>query len=70
MEHILVISSNLRSVGYDHDSLTLEIKFRSGGLYQYYNVPVAVYDGLMSAGSHGKYHHQNIKRKYRYRRLR
>ncbi len=69
MEHIPVISSNLRSVGYDPDSLTLEIKFRSGGLYQYYNVPVGVYEGLMSAGSHGGYHHQNIKWNYSYRRI-
>jgi hypothetical protein len=69
MEHIPVISSNLRSVGYDPDSLTLEIKFRSGRLYQYYNVPVVIYEGLMSAGSHGEYHHQNIKWNYSYRRI-
>lgn len=69
MDHIGVRSSDLRSVGYDLNSSTLEIKFRSGGLYQYYNVPMSVYDGLMSASSHGKYFHRNIKGKYRYRRI-
>ncbi len=64
-----VTSRNLHSVGYDPNSLTLEIRFNSGGLYQYYNVPVSVYEGLMSAGSHGGYHHRNIKWNYSYRRI-
>jgi hypothetical protein len=66
MDHIAVSSSNLRSVGYESNSSTLEIKFRSGGLYQYYNVPLSVYIGLMDASSHGKYFHRNIKGKYGY----
>ena len=33
MERIPVESSNLASVGYDSDSLTLEIEFNSGGIY-------------------------------------
>lgn len=61
MERIPVESSNLASVGYDSDSLTLEIEFNSGGIYQYFTVPQDVYHGLMSAGSKGSYFHQNIK---------
>ncbi len=74
MEHISVSSSNIASVGYDaaYDAATctLQIKFHSGGLYEYYNVPYAVYQGLMNAPSHGKYFHQHIKDVYPYKKLR
>ena len=66
MERTFVASSNLRSVGYDPQSQTLEIEFNSGGLYQYSNVPEDVYRGLMNASSHGRYFHQYIKNSYRY----
>lgn len=60
-----VSSSDLRSVGYDKLTNILEIKFNSGGVYQYYDVPSAVYQGLMNASSHGKYFHARIKDIYR-----
>jgi len=64
-----VSSSNLKSVGYDRVTQTLEIEFQSGAVYEYYNVPVGVYAGLMQASSHGQYFHQNIRNRYRYRRV-
>lgn len=33
-----VSSSNIRSIGYDSKSNTLEIEFHSGGVYQYFGV--------------------------------
>ena len=63
-----VTSRNLRSVGYDQASRTLEIEFNSGAIYQYDGVPDAVHGGLMRASSHGSYFHQNIKDRYPYRR--
>lgn len=68
MEHISVKSTDLRSVGYDPNSKTLEIQFHNG-LYTYSNVPESVYTSLMSAASHGKYFHQNIKGNYSYRKI-
>jgi hypothetical protein len=65
-----VTSSNLRSVGYDASTKILEIEFNSGGVYEYYNVPLAVYQGLMNAPSHGKYFHRHIKDSYRYSKVR
>lgn len=62
-----VSSSNLSSVGYENG--TLYIAFNSGGVYSYSNVPVSVYEGLMSASSHGKYFHAHIKNNYPYRRI-
>ena len=64
-----VTSSDIRAIGYDKHSLTLEIEFNRGGLYEYANVPEAVYRGLMSASSHGKYFHQYIRDKYETRKL-
>lgn len=57
-----VKSSNLRSVGYDPESKTLEIEFNNSSIYQYHNVPDSVYKELMNAESHGKYLDVNIKK--------
>ena len=55
MERICVSSSNIMSIGYDPDNMVLEVEFKTGAVYRYYDVPQSVYDGLMSADSHGKY---------------
>ncbi len=62
-------SSNLRSVGYDPETETLEIEFTSGAVYAYYGVPAEVYEGLMDAPSHGRYFQENIRNQYRYRKI-
>jgi len=62
-----VVSSDIASVGYEAGSLC--IQFRSGGKYMYYGVPASVYQGLMSADSHGKYFHAHVKPFYAYTRL-
>lgn len=64
-----VASSNLRDVGYDAASRTLEVGFKDGGVYQYYGVPPHIYRGLMSAGSKGGYLADHVKGIYRYRRV-
>lgn len=70
MKRTNVSSSNLDSVGYDEDSQTLEIAFLNGGVYQYYEVPNEVYEGLMNASSHGKYFDKNIKKAgYSYKKI-
>ena len=64
-----VASSNIASVGYDAKKKILEIEFNYGGVYQYFDVPTEVYEGLMNAGSHGSYYHHNIKEKYNFVKL-
>jgi hypothetical protein len=64
-----VSSSNIRSIGYDATSKTLEIEFNSVGIYQYFGVPKYIYDELMAASSHGTYFHQNIKDCYQCTRI-
>lgn len=70
MQRQSVSSSNISSIGYDENSNTLEIEFHNGGVYQYFNVPKNVFEGLMSASSHGQYFDQNIKKAgYSYRQV-
>ena len=64
-----VTSSNIASIGYDTSSQTLEIEFLNGSVYQYFDVPQHVYNGLMSADSHGQFLAQNIKGVYRYSKV-
>ena len=70
MDRQRVSSSNLESVGYDANDEILEIKFHSGGVYQYLNVPLEKYESLMSASSKGSYFSRAIKDRYRYRKIR
>jgi len=65
MDRVPVSSSNLVSVGYCPESLTLEVEFNSG-TYQYYDVPSDVFDELMASSSLGSYLHHNIKSSYSY----
>jgi hypothetical protein len=62
-----VSSSNLRSVGWE-DSV-LEIEFLDGSIYQYFDVPEAVYVGLIQAESAGRYFWANVRGAYRYARV-
>lgn len=65
-----VASSNIRSIGYETKSETLEVEFTSGSIYQYFDVPENEYERLMNAASKGRYFNQNIKDCYRYKQVR
>jgi hypothetical protein len=69
MNRTPVASSNIASIGYDPRNLTLEVEFTDGSIYQYFDVPEAVYQEFMRAGSKGKFLHANIKGSYRYVKL-
>ncbi|MBO6690010.1 MAG: KTSC domain-containing protein [Henriciella sp.] len=64
MERTPVQSSNLLEIGYDPDTETLEVMFKNGGVYQYYNLPQHMYDQLMEAQSHGVFFNNEIKGHY------
>jgi hypothetical protein len=70
MQRTQVSSSNLMSIGYDVDSKILEIEFLSRDIYQYFDIPKNIFQGLMNAASHGTYLDANIKKAgYRYRKI-
>ena len=66
MRRTPVSSSTLRSVGYSPRSATLEVEFTSGDVYRYFDVPIEVFDSLMSAGSLGRYFNARIRDRYRF----
>lgn len=69
MNRTPVSSSNVASVGYDSNTMTLEVEFKDGSVYQYFDVPESVYQELMRASSVGQFMHANIRHNYRYARL-
>jgi KTSC domain len=68
MDRVGVNSSTIQSVGYDAATNTLEIEFTNGNIYQYFDVPQGIYEGLVGAGSVGSFFSQNVRGVYRYAR--
>lgn len=69
-----VESSQLKEIGYDAETQTLEVEFKSGtgGVYRYANFTQGDWDAFNAAESKGSYFIQNIKKnpaKYPYRRM-
>ena len=66
----MVKSSNLLTISYLQSQKTLEIEFKGGGRYRYYNVSIRIFNNLMRASSHGKAFWKYIRRRpYKYRRV-
>jgi hypothetical protein len=57
-------SSALRSVGYDPETLDLEVEFESGAVYRYLDVPPEVVEGFIDAPSKGAFLTEHIKPHY------
>jgi hypothetical protein len=66
MKTTAVESTTLRTVAYDGDHGLLQIEFLNRAVYQYFNVPAAIYQGLMEAPSKGAYFNHCIRDKYAY----
>lgn len=64
MQRTEVESTTLRSVGYEPAEGILELEFTSGAVYQYFDVPVSVWQGLLRAESKGKYFNREIRDDY------
>ena len=69
IERAAVESSSLVSIGFAREARVLEIEFRSGAIYRYLGVPLAVFDGLKKAESKGRYFAQSIRGKYEFQRV-
>ena len=69
MQRTPITSSDIRSIGYDASTQTLEVEFHSGGIYQYDGVPESEYRNLMAASSHGQYFIAHIKNTYQWHQI-
>ncbi len=65
----VVSSSNVAAVGYDPNTKTMDVTFNSGSVYNYFDVPMGIYEALISADSVGKTLHAIVKGHYAYERV-
>ena len=61
MDLIKVASSNIDSIGFDDNGLI--IRFKSGSMYQYGDVDLALYNEFLNSESKGKFFNTKIKSK-------
>lgn len=69
MERVPVESSSLASIGYEARTQTLELEYRNGRVYRYFDVPTAEYVALMTAESKGQQVNHRIKGSFAYEQL-
>jgi hypothetical protein len=69
MDREATASSTIGSIGYDQQSETLEVEFLNGSVYQYYNVPLALFEAFKSAPSKGQFLNTMIRNAYPYSRV-
>ena len=65
MEHQAVRSRDIAIIGYEPETSTLEIAFRTGSVYRYAGVPEDVHRAFMAASSYGLYFRDHIREKYK-----
>lgn len=61
VERTPVKSSNIRAIGHDPESKTLEVEFSNGGVYHYHGVDSDQYNELLKAESVGRHLNTHIK---------
>lgn len=69
MQRVQLESTLLASARYHPRSRLLDVAFRSGELYRYFNVPANCYEELLNAESKGQYFNQFIRNCYPYKHL-
>jgi hypothetical protein len=67
MNSTAVESITLATVAYDGARERLQLEFRSRAVYQYFGVPAAVHEALLSAASKGSYFNRAIRGRFPYR---
>ena len=69
MERIATNSRDIAIIGYDKKTATLEITFRRGGVYHYFDVPEVVHSALMEADSLGTFFAEQVKDRFSYKKI-
>jgi hypothetical protein len=64
-----VESSNIDAIQYLKSEKKLVIMFKNGNSYEWNKVPMTKYKALMESDSKGRYFNNNIKGKYRGKKL-
>ena len=64
MKRIPVESSQIKSIGYDAATETLEVEFKGGEVWQYYHFPESMWLEFEASPSKGKYFGQQIRGRF------
>ena len=70
MVNQMVLSREIEWIGYDERRRMLQVEFIAGGVYQYDQVPQAVYREFLNAPSYGQFFESQIKGQFSYRKVR
>jgi curved DNA-binding protein CbpA len=65
INRIRVKSSNVFAIGYDKINKVLQVEFKKGSIYEYYDVSEEIYFAFMNAESKGRFMGNLYKYKYR-----
>jgi len=69
MNWIVVDSSTISRIAYDEARKVLSVEFKNGSRYEYYDLPINVFQQMTAAASKGQFLAANIKGRYRYARV-
>jgi len=64
MEMISVISSAIRKIGYDPDTMRMKITFKQGTTYLFCRVPQDLFDRFINSRSKGTFYNRYIEGRY------
>ena len=64
MERSYVESSMIRSIGYNPEESTLEIEFKNGAVWQYFDFPESLWYDFENSDSKGKFFHREILKQF------
>jgi hypothetical protein len=65
MHRIDLDSDTLAWVSYSTERLVLELGFHDGGVYAYFDVPLASFNEFLAADSKGRYFNHHIRNNFR-----
>ncbi|MBK9730129.1 MAG: KTSC domain-containing protein [Chitinophagaceae bacterium] len=63
-------STVIRSFHYNAESRILQVRFRSGAIYEYLEVPERIYQDMKVFFSKGKFLNNYIKEQFEFRKIR
>ena len=63
--HQPIESSAIMAIGYSRRLRALEIEFKRGGTYRYFDVPPSVHRNLLGAESKARFYNRHVRGKYR-----
>lgn len=69
MNRVGVKSSNIKSIGHDSATNTLEVEFNNGGVYQYHDFTSGHYGSFTGAQILGSHFHANIKNNFKFSKI-